>query len=97
MNNQKLLTIKELAQVITENGYKIGVRNLFKKLHEWEMIWVTANNRKEPTRQSIKDGYLEKGKSEGMDTFGRGQTTVVVMATEKGQEYILDRLMKELD
>lgn len=97
MDNNKLLTIKELAQSITANGYRIGEKSLFKKLHEWGMVWVTANNRKEPTRQAIKSRYLERGKSEGVDKFGRSQTTVVVMVTEKGQEFILDRLMKELD
>lgn len=97
MHNNNLLTVKELAQVITANGYKIGERKLFEMLHEWEMIWVTALKRKEPTSKAIKSGYLKKGESKGMDKYGWEQTTVVVMVTEKGQEFILDRLMKELE
>lgn len=94
MENNKLLTIKELAQVINESGYKIGERKLFEKLHEWGMVWETALKRKEPTRAAIKSGYLKKGESKGMDKYGREQTTIIVMVTEKGKEFILDRLLK---
>lgn len=97
MQNKNLLTVKELAQVINENGYKIGERKLFEKLHEWEMVWETALKRKEPTREAIKSGHLKKGESKLMDKYGREQTTIVVMVTEKGQEFILDRLKKELE
>lgn len=97
MQNENLITVRELAQVIKESGYKVGVRKLFEKLHEWGMVWETALNRKEPTREAIKSGYLKKGESKGMDIYGRQQTTIVVMVTEKGKEFILDTLKKELE
>lgn len=88
------ISVSELAKELTANGYKIGVRSLFKKLHEHGLLWVTVGNRKEPTKQAVKSGYLVKGASEGFDKWGRWQRTIIVMVTPKGQQYIHNLFME---
>ncbi|MEK5069642.1 phage antirepressor KilAC domain-containing protein [Sporosarcina sp. FSL K6-1508] len=98
MNNQSLLTIKEFANVITEKGHKISGKELFDRLHNWDLIWVSGDRKKLPTTEARRSGYLDMvPSSKGSDVYGREHTTFVMVATKKGQEYILGRLMKELD
>lgn len=98
METRGFLTVKELAKVITGKGPKISGKELFERLHSWGLIWINSENKKLPTKQARRSGYLDiERSSTGFDKYGREQTATVIVATEKGQKYILERLMKELD
>ncbi|WP_203248252.1 phage antirepressor KilAC domain-containing protein [Sporosarcina beigongshangi] len=98
METRGFLTVRELAKVITRKGPKISGKELFERLHSWGLIWINGENKKLPTSQARRLRYLDVEKSStGFDKYDREQTATVIVVTEKGQEYILERLMKELD
>lgn len=92
-SSQNTLLVREVAKVISskETGIVIGERQLFKKLRDWGLIF---KNKNEPKQQYIKQGLFEV--VEGVRNTQTGTFTYQTMKiTGKGQEYILNKLLKE--
>ena len=74
-----------------EGGIVIGERKLYQKLRDWGLIF---KNKNEPKQQYIKQGLFEV--VEGIRNTQTGTFTYQTMkVTGKGQQYILNRLLKE--
>ncbi|MBZ6007563.1 phage antirepressor KilAC domain-containing protein [Paraclostridium bifermentans] len=92
-SSQNTLLVREVAKVISskEGGIVIGEKKLYQKLRDWELIF---KNKNEPQQRYIKQGLFEL--TEGVRNTSTGTFTYQTMrVTGKGQEYILNRLLKE--
>ena len=92
-SSQNTLLVREVAKVISskEGGIVIGERKLYQKLRDWGLIF---KNKNEPKQQYIKQGLFEV--VEGIRNTQTGTFTYQTMkVTGKGQQYILNRLLKE--
>ncbi|WP_195337039.1 phage antirepressor KilAC domain-containing protein [Paraclostridium bifermentans] len=92
-SSQNTLLVREVAKVISskEGGIVIGEKKLYQKLRDWELIF---KNKNEPQQRYIKQGLFEL--TEGIRNTSTGTFTYQTMrVTGKGQEYILNRLLRE--
>lgn len=92
-SSQNTLLVREVAKVISskEGGIVIGEKKLYQKLRDWKLIF---KNKNEPQQQYIKQGLFEL--TEGVRNTSTGTFTYQTMrVTGKGQEYILNRLLRE--
>ncbi|MEW8993072.1 phage antirepressor [Clostridium sp.] len=92
--SQNSLKVEEVAQIASKNGIKIGRNRLWDKLREWEMI--KKNSKYDPKQEYVDRGYFEvvegtRENSKGVFTY---KTTRVL---GKGQLYIINRLLKEIN
>jgi len=78
-----------MANLATKRGYRIGRNDLFAKLRKWEVL--KDNNT--PYQQFMNVGYFEVIQVP-VKSGGRVPKTLV---TPKGQIYIVNRLLKEID
>jgi prophage antirepressor-like protein len=88
------ILVRELAKVIHEKfGVSTGEKRLYKTLRSWGMILPNAT---EPSQRGMDMGLFEVTQRTVETTFGPHlvRTTKV---TPRGQVYIVDRLMKEMD
>lgn len=93
-SSQNTLLVREVAKVISskEGGIVIGEKKLYQKLRDWELIF---KNKNEPQQRYIKQGLFEL--TEGVRNTSTGTFTYQTMrVTGKGQEYILNRLLREV-
>lgn len=88
------LLVREVAKVLSnEHSIKIGEKQLYKKLREWN--WVFQNGT-EAKQEAIKRGYLEV--REGVRESTKGVFTFhTTRVTGKGQRKILEKLLEELE
>lgn len=92
-SSQNTLLVREVAKVISSKagGIVIGEKKLYQKLRDWELIF---KNKNEPQQRYIKQGLFEL--TEGVRNTSTGTFTYQTMrVTGKGQEYILNRLLRE--
>lgn len=92
-SSENTLLVREVAKVISskKGGIVIGERKLYQKLRDWGLIF---KNKNEPKQQYIKQGLFEV--VEGVRNTQTGTFTYQTMKiTGKGQEYILNKLLKE--
>lgn len=85
------ILVRELAKIISDEGYTIGEKGLYKKLREWGLILKAGT---EPSQKAMNQELFEvtqgsKDTAYGIKLF---KTTKV---TPKGQVYIIEKLMKE--
>lgn len=90
-DSNDLILIGDLAKLLTQNGYKIGQNNLFKKLREEGYL---HKNSKRPTQRSMNMGLFRIVEHKPKDGFSMEPTTKV---TGKGQEYFINKFLKELN
>lgn len=90
-DSDNLILIGDLAKLLTQNGYKIGQNNLFKKLREEGYL---HKNGKRPTQRSMNMGLFRIVEHKPKEGFSMEPTTKV---TGKGQEYFINKFLKELD
>lgn len=88
------ILVRELAKVIHEKfGVSTGEKRLYKTLRSWGMILPSST---EPSQRAMDMGLFEVTQRTVETTFGPHlvRTTKI---TPRGQVYIVDRLMKEMD
>ncbi|MEH6944390.1 phage antirepressor [Bacillus sp. JJ722] len=92
MASEKALLVRELAKLMSKNGFVIGERKLWQKLREWKLVFP---NKAEPYQEYINRGYFEI--SQGVKETSSGNLAWLTMrVTPKGQAYIINRLKKEM-
>ncbi|MEB9405572.1 phage antirepressor [Bacillus cereus] len=92
MQSEQTLKVSEVAKLATKQGVKIGQRQLFAKLREWELMFKRST---EPTQTSVEKGYFEIAQGVKQKPNGEAFTWTTTYVTPKGQAYIIDRLKKE--
>lgn len=92
MQSDKSLKVSEVAKLAAKHNVKIGQRQLFAKLREWNLIFKRST---EPTQESVEKGYFEIAQGVKQKPSGEPFTWTTTYVTPKGQAYIIDRLKKE--
>jgi len=92
MQSEQTLKVSEVAKLATKQGVKIGQRQLFAKLREWELMFKRST---EPTQPAVEKGYFEIAQGVKQKPNGEAFTWTTTYVTPKGQGYIIDRLKKE--
>jgi prophage antirepressor-like protein len=89
-SNESIL-VRELAKVACDEGIKIGERNLYKKLREWNLI---MKGKTEPTQYAMNRDLFEVIERVVNTPYG-SKLSFTTKVKPKGQIYIIERLMKE--
>lgn len=88
-----LMSIKNLAQKITENGYRIGQKQLFEYLRENGYLH-TGTHHNQPTEETIIAGIFEVQETYHSRSDGR-YMQFTTRVTPKGQQYFLEKFTKK--
>ncbi len=92
MQSDKSLKVSEVAKLAAKHNIKIGQRQLFAKLREWNLMFKRST---EPTQAAVEKGYFEIAQGVKQKPSGEPFTWTTTYVTPKGQAYIIDRLKKE--
>lgn len=92
MQSNESLKVSEVAKLAAKHNIKIGQRQLFAKLREWNLMFKRST---EPTQSSVEKGYFEIAQGVKQKPSGEPFTWTTTYVTPKGQAYIIDRLKKE--
>ncbi|PEL17608.1 BRO family protein [Bacillus wiedmannii] len=92
MQSDKSLKVSEVAKLAAKHNVKIGQRQLFAKLREWNLMFKRST---EPTQAAVEKGYFEIAQGVKQKPSGEPFTWTTTYVTPKGQAYIIDRLKKE--
>ncbi|HDR7801333.1 TPA: phage antirepressor KilAC domain-containing protein [Bacillus tropicus] len=92
MQSNESLKVSEVAKLAAKHGIKIGQRQLFAKLREWNLMFKRST---EPTQPAVEKGYFEIAQGVKQKPSGEPFTWTTTYVTPKGQAYIIDRLKKE--
>lgn len=93
MGSKTSCLIGELAKIITQNGYEIGEKRLFKWLREHGYLGKKGEYYNMPNQRWMEQGYFEikKGSRSGHD--GVMHTTQTTKVTPKGQAYFISKFL----
>ncbi|QIW21298.1 BRO family protein [Bacillus thuringiensis] len=92
MQSDKSLKVSEVAKLAAKHNVKIGQRQLFAKLREWELMFKRST---EPTQKAVERELFEVAQGVKEKPNGEAFTWTTTYVTPKGQAYIIDRLKKE--
>ncbi|MBH0323409.1 BRO family protein [Bacillus cereus] len=92
MQSNESLKVSEVAKLAAKHNVKIGQRQLFAKLREWNLMFKRST---EPTQLAVEKGYFEITQGVKKKPNGEAFTWTTTYVTPKGQAYIIDRLKKE--
>ncbi|PFD94632.1 phage antirepressor Ant [Bacillus anthracis] len=92
MQSDKSLKVSEVAKLAAKHNIKIGQRQLYAKLREWNLIFKRST---EPMQSAVEKGYFEIAQGVKQKPSGEPFTWTTTYVTPKGQAYIIDRLKKE--
>lgn len=90
-DSKSLCLIRDLAKVITQAGVKIGAKHLFDWLKKKKFL-CSDNS---PQQWAVEQGYFRVVKHVITKPNGDSLTSSTTKVTGKGQQYILDRFLKE--
>lgn len=93
MQSSQSMKVADVARMLASKGYKIGQNRLFNKLREWGLL---HKNGTDPINRYIEQGIFEV--AQGVKEKASGDSFIwrTTYVTAKGQQYIIDRLNKEL-
>ena len=91
--SENSLLVREVAKIASKNNISIGEKRLWNKLREWGIIF---KNSTEPKQSAIDNGYVEvvEGSRQSGNKVFTYHTTRI---TGKGQKYIINKLLKEIN
>lgn len=91
--SKNTILVRELAKVISKENFIIGERRLWDKLRAWGLI---LKGKTEPSQRAVERGLFEV--SESISRGSRGIFTHrTTRVTGKGQDYIIKRLLEEIE
>lgn len=87
------ILVRELAKIISDEGYKIGERKLYTQLREWGYIFKHST---EPTQRAIDRGFFVVQTRVINTPYGEKQT-FTTKVSPKGQIHIVEKILKTLN
>lgn len=90
-DSKSLCLIRDLAKVVTQTGVKIGGKHLFDWLKEKKLL-CSDNS---PQQWAVERGFFRVVKHVITKPNGDSLVSSTTKVTGKGQQYILDRILKE--
>ena len=96
IGSQSSCLISELAKLITQKGYEIGEKRLFKWLRENHYLGTRGEYYNIPNQQYIEQGLFELKKGTRSGNGGVMHTTITPKVTGKGQVYFVNKFLKTI-
>lgn len=96
IGSQSSCLIGELAKLITQKGYEIGEKRLFKWLRENHYLGKKGEYYNIPNQQYIEQGLFELKKGTRSGNGGVMHTTITPKVTGKGQVYFVNKFLRTL-
>jgi phage antirepressor protein len=96
IGSQSSCLIGELAKLITQKGYEIGEKRLFKWLRENHYLGKKGEYYNIPNQQYIEQGLFELKKGTRSGNGGVMHTTITPKVTGKGQVYFVNKFLKTI-
>ena len=96
IGSQSSCLIGELAKLITQKGYEIGEKRLFKWLRENHYLGTRGEYYNIPNQQYIEQGLFELKKGTRSGSGGGMHTTITPKVTGKGQVYFVNKFLKTI-
>ena len=93
MGSSSSCLIGELAKIITQNGYQIGEKRLFKWLRENHYLGIKGERYNIPNQQYIEQGLFELKKGTRSGNNGVMHTTITTKVTGKGRVYFVNKFL----
>lgn len=87
--------VGELAKIISQNGYTIGQNRLFQWLRENGYLGKCGEYYNIPNQRHIEQGLFEVKRSTRSGSSGELYNITTTKVTPKGQEYFLQKFMKQ--
>ena len=88
------ILIGDLAKLISQNGYKIGQKRLFKWLRTNNFLIKSGSSRNMPQQRFVEQGLFEIKESNIQNHDGSVRITRTTKVTGKGQIYFVNKFMK---
>ncbi|WP_311327755.1 phage antirepressor KilAC domain-containing protein [Capnocytophaga sputigena] len=96
IGSQSSCLIGELAKLITQKGYEIGEKRLFKWLRENHYLGTRGEYYNIPSQQYIEQGLFELKKGTRSGSGGVMHTTITPKVTGKGQVYFVNKFLRTI-
>lgn len=96
IGSQSSCLIGELAKLITQKGYEIGEKRLFKWLRENHYLGTRGEYYNIPNQKYIEQGLFELKKGTRSGNGGVMHTTITPKVTGKGQVFFVNKFLKNL-
>lgn len=96
IGSQSSCLIGELAKLITQKGYEIGEKRLFKWLRENHYLGKKGEYYNIPNQQYVEQGLFELKKGTRSGNGGVMHTTITPKVTGKGQVYFVNKFLKTI-
>ena len=96
IGSQSSCLIGELAKLITQKGYEIGEKRLFKWLRENHYLGTRGEYYNIPNQKYIEQGLFELKKGTRSGNGGVMHTTITPKVTGKGQGYFVNKFLKTI-
>lgn len=95
LGSDNSISVADLAKQITQNGYRIGQKQLFQWLRDNKYLGSTGCFYNKPMQQYMEMGLFEL--KESMHTENeKSVTTLTTKVTPKGQQYFIDKFIHQL-
>lgn len=92
--SEKSILIGELAKILKQNGIEIGANRLFEWLRANNYLMAKGESRNQPSQKSMNLKLMEIKKSTINNSDGSVRVTVTTKITPKGQEYFINKFLK---
>lgn len=96
IGSQSSCLIGELAKLITQKGYEIGEKRLFKWLRENHYLGKKGEYYNIPNQQYVEQGLFELKKGTRSGSGGVMHTTITPKVIGKGQVYFVNKFLRTL-
>ncbi|WP_064580848.1 phage antirepressor KilAC domain-containing protein [Streptobacillus moniliformis] len=88
------ILVGELAKLIKQNGVEIGANRLFEWLRDKGYLGTKGENYNIPTQKSMELKLMEIKKSTSINSDGSIRTNRTPKITGKGQQYFINKFLK---
>jgi anti-repressor protein len=90
--SSKSILVRELAKLITQNGYQIGEKQLYERLRKAGYLCSVGESRNQPSQTYMNMGLFEI-KKRVIVTGEESKTYNTTFVTVKGQQYFINKFL----
>lgn len=90
--SNKSILVRELAKLITQNGYQIGEKQLYERLRKSGYLCSVGESRNQPTQTYMNMGLFHLKKT-SVICDGESKVYTVTKVTPKGQIYSINKFL----
>lgn len=90
--SNKSILVRELAKLITQNGYQIGEKQLYERLRKAGYLCSSGESYNQPTQTYMNMGLFHLKKT-SVICDGESKVYTVIKVTPKGQIYFINKFL----